>query len=681
MYSGKKYNYSNYDSINKQISVIKPGVEVEIQYINQLKDHVISWEQLNKPKILRDAYNLKVNNSNRYNKPIKGGFITLVFPVEPKVLLNELEHSTYTSIINDYIFDSLLQQDLETFEWKPSLAESYTLEDVVWLKGKKNDNIFKEKGENNYLIGIIDETKIQWDRNKKNIIKLPVTVDGNVINIQGDQLRYKIDPVDKYRRAYDKSVIFTFNLRQNIKWHDGEKFTAEDVIFTLNTLMNPYIPEFANSRFQYQFLKHWEKIGNYKIKLFFDKQYFKSISIASGINVWPKHIYLGNNQKMTPKEFAKYFTEHKVNHTPVGTGPYYIPSKFIKNKKISLEQEKNRITLIRNDEYFDNKNHGYLKKITFRFVTRSETSMIMFKNGKIDFDPSITTETLLNSTVSEKFKSQYVKALYYNGGYSYIGYNMKKEYFKDRRVRQAITMLLDRELILKKIYHNFGVIVTGSQYIFGPAYNSSIKPFTYNRDKAIQLLNEAGWIDTDGDGVRDKNGIPFEIQLMYAQGSTSGSAIGRFLYEELRSVGIKLQLTQIEWAVFLKQLSERTFDMCLLGWSTDIESDEYQIWHSTQWANQGSNHVGFDNKEADKLIEKARYTLNDQKRWEIYKKLHEIIHKEQPYLFLYNPIFRAIYNNRYRNVKFYKRRPGYNLKEWYVPKSLQTVKERQAEIE
>ncbi len=675
------YDKSNAQKLALSKSIKKPKVTKEMAYIKALKKKVEKWEDKNKPRILRDAFNSQVNDANRNDQSVKGGFLNFHISTEPK-LLSDLDGSRDTKVILSYIYSSLLYRDKETFEYQLSLARQYRVEDIVWLKGKTSNNIYQEKGDNNYIIGeIID---IQWqDYEQTKVDHIKIKVANKEKLISSDQLRYKVDKKDNYSRAFDKGVIFTFHLRKDVKWHDGKSFTADDVLFTIETLKNEYIAQLASLRNYYQPLKHWQKLDNYTVKFFLDKQYFKAIDFVGRFEVWPKHLFIPAEKLVfaKSKEFAEHFIKHKAHFAPVGTGQYYLPSQNIPNKKQEIGWKKNDyIMLLRNDNYFNKNRKGNLKKIYFNSIPSIETAFTVLNNGNLDFMES-TSDQFFENTNSKKFKAKYVKAYYYVGGFSYIGYNMKRIYFKDRRVRTAITMLLDRETIINDIYYGLGIIVSGGQYYFGPAYNHKVKPYKYNPEQAIKLLNEAGWIDTDGDGIRDKDGVPFDVELVYPEGSITTQRIFAFLYEELSSVGIKIRLKRLEWTVFLDHLQDRKFDLCILGWATPIESDDYQIWHSSQWANQGSNHVGFMNKDADKMLEKTRITLDNKKRREIFFRFHELLHREQPYLFLFTSPRKAVYANRFRGVKFYRGKPGFDLAEWYIPKNLQTKEELAAENE
>ena len=270
------------------------------------------------------------------------------------------------------------------------------------------------------------------------------------------------------------------------------------------------------------------------------------------------------------------------------------------------------------------------------------------------------------------FQENFDKLSYFTPNYSYIGWNSKRPFFADKRVRTALTHLVNRELILDKILYNLGAIVTNPFYINSPEYDKSIEPYPYNPAKAEELLKKAGWVDHDGDRIRDKDGVKFAFEFLIPGGSETGEKIATILKEELDNMGIRMDIRKTEWAVFTARLNDRNFDAVTLAWSMGVESDPYQIWSSTQ-AERGSNFIGFKNEEADKLIEEARTEFDRGKRKELYRKFAEIVHEEQPYTFLFCRKSTVAVNKRFENVIVYPL--GIDLLEWHVPLALQVYSE------
>lgn len=232
-----------------------------------------------------------------------------------------------------------------------------------------------------------------------------------------------------------------------------------------------------------------------------------------------------------------------------------------------------------------------------------------------------------------------------------------------------MTHIVNRQAIIEHLLKGYSEIVTGPFYIYGQQNDPSIEPLAFDLKKAGQLLNEAGWVDSDGDGLRDKNGVAFRFKFMYATDSLIYEKLAKLLKDDAAKIGVEVVVEPYEWSILIGRLNDRKFDAFVMGWGGDILEDPYQLWHSSQIGNRGNNYVGFNVPEADKIIEEARRTLDDTKRNALYYRLHGIIHEEQPCTFLFaRPDFWLV-NKRYENVKIHKL--GLNYLEWYVPKDKQ----------
>jgi peptide/nickel transport system substrate-binding protein len=257
-------------------------------------------------------------------------------------------------------------------------------------------------------------------------------------------------------------------------------------------------------------------------------------------------------------------------------------------------------------------------------------------------------------------------------GYNYIGWNEARAFFKDRRVRLAMTYSVNRPAIVEYIQKGYGKVITGPFYIYGKQNDPNIKPWPFDLEKAKQLLDEAGWIDHDGDGIRDKDGVTFRFKLSYPSGSETAERIIKMIKDDTARIGVDVIPDPVEWSIFLERLNRGDFDAAFSGWGGTIESDPYQIFHSSQIQNRGNNRVGFSNAEADKLMEEARRTLDPDKRYELYHQFDRVIHEEQPYTFLVTRPSYTLLDKRFENAKVHKL--GIDFLEWYVPKDKQRYK-------
>lgn len=444
----------------------------------------------------------------------------------------------------------------------------------------------------------------------------------------------------------DDHLIFTFYLKKNIKWEDGHPFTAKDIIFSYERIMDPKV-DAAHLRNYYKDIQKLEALDDYTVRYHYRIPYFRALDFCGGIPIIPAHLF---------KE-GENFNQHPIGRKPVGTGPY----------KLESWETGKQIILVRNDDYWGDK--PALKKLVFKIITNPTVSLQVLKQGGLD-EMSLRPIQWTRQTGTPRFAKEYRKLSYYSPQYNYIGWNMRRPPFDDKRVRQAMTMLIDREMILKKIFFDLGVVIDGPFYINSPEYNKDLKPYPYDPKAALALFRSAGWT---GDGELKKDGKPFEFEFVYAAASKSAEQIATILQENLKEVGIRMKIRKLEWAVFIQMIEQGNFDACTLGWALGWESDPYQLWHSSQAVAKGSNFVGFKNEEADKLMEDARQEFDAPKRYKLYHRFQEIIYDEQPYTFLFTMKALVAVSSRFQNVEVYPM--GLSSQYWWVPKEMQKYKD------
>jgi peptide/nickel transport system substrate-binding protein len=445
----------------------------------------------------------------------------------------------------------------------------------------------------------------------------------------------------------DDKLTYTFKIREGIKWQDGVPFTAEDIVYSYKTIMDPKV-DAPQLRSYYQEIKDVEAVNEHTVKFTYARPYFLALEFCGGMPIVPRHIFEKGD-----------FNTHPAGRAPVGTGPF----KFV------MWTTGREVVLEKNPEYWGEKPH--VNKIVFRIINDPSVALQVLKRQELDV-ASLTPIQWEMQTGSPDFEKNFDKFSYYTPNYSYIGWNSARPFFSDKRVRRAMTQLVNRELILNKIMFDLGAVVTNPFYINSPEYDKDIKPIPYDPARAKALLDEAGWTDHDGDGIRDKDGVKFAFEFLIPGGSETGEKIATILKEELDKMGIKMDIRKTEWAVFTTRLNERKFDAVTLAWSMGVESDPYQIWSSTQ-AESGSNFVGFKNAEADRLIEQARQEFDRKKRIELYRKFSTIVNEEQPYTFLFCRKATVAVAKRFENVVVYPL--GVEPTEWYVPLPLQKYTE------
>lgn len=240
--------------------------------------------------------------------------------------------------------------------------------------------------------------------------------------------------------------------------------------------------------------------------------------------------------------------------------------------------------------------------------------------------------------------------------YSYIAWNQVKPWFSNRRVRQALTMAIDRQRIIRDYLQGMGEEVTGTFYKYSSSTDPSIKPLPYDPRQARQILEQEGWFDSDGDGIIDKKiggeNVPFKFQLTYFVKNNISKSIAEYISTALKGVGIGVELNGVDQADLSSTFENKSFDALLLAWGLGAPpEDPRQMWSSSGAEEKGSSNLtGFKNKEVDQIIDQLDYEYNPEKRRELYYKFDKILYDEQPYTFLYSPKVALLYREFVQNV-------------------------------
>ena len=193
-----------------------------------------------------------------------------------------------------------------------------------------------------------------------------------------------------------------------------------------------------------------------------------------------------------------------------------------------------------------------------------------------------------------------------------------------------------------------------------------ITPLPYDPKHAAVLMDEAGWIDHNGNGIRDKDGVEFKFEILAASSNTAAVALLPILQDEFGKAGISVTARRLDAAVFQSTLRDQRADAAIDGWVSSLVFDPYQLFHSSSARNRGSNYYNFRNPTADHIMEQARVEFDAEKRKQLYWRFQDIFHDEQPYTLLYYPENAAAYHKRLQNVQFLHVRPGYDITQWWV---------------
>ena len=284
----------------------------------------------------------------------------------------------------------------------------------------------------------------------------------------------------------------------------------------------------------------------------------------------------------------------------------------------------------------------------------------------------LSPQQYLRQTSGKKWAESFHKYRYLASVYNFLGFNLEHPFFKDKKVRQAISCAINRGDIVK------GVLLGLGEPAFGPykpgtwAYHPGLRPVSFNPDRARKLLAEAGFTDSDGDGILDKDGKPLAFTILTNQGNEPRILTATIIQSQLRAVGIDVRIRTVEWAAFIREfVNTGRFDAIILGWTITQDPDIFAVWHSSQAVPGGLNFIHYKNPALDKVLEEARSTPDRRRRTALYHQAQEILDEDQPYCFLYVPYALPVVQNRFMGIKPALAGIMYNFEDWWVPKSLQ----------
>ncbi len=443
----------------------------------------------------------------------------------------------------------------------------------------------------------------------------------------------------------DDGLVITFHLRKGVKWHDGKPFTAKDVLYTYQVTVDPKTPTAYAGDFLK--VKKAEVLDDYTFRVTYDKPFAPSL-ISWSSAVLPRHLLEG--QDITKSSLARH---------PVGTGPYLF-KEWLAGQKI---------VLVSNADYFEGR--PYVDGHVTRIIPDMATMFLELRARNIDM-MGLTPLQYTRQTENNLFRQSFDKYRYLAFAYTYLGYNLKHPFFADKRVRQAISYAINKEEIISGVLLGLGKPATGPYKPGTWAYNENVKTYSYNPQKAWELLRAAGWTKTNNDGFLEKDGRPFTFELVTNQGNETRQKCAEIIQRQLKEVGIDVKIRILEWAAFINDfINKRRFEAVILGWTIPLDPDAYDVWHSSKTAPEELNFISYKNPEVDALLEKARSTFDQKLRKKYYDRFQEILVEDQPYTFLYVPDELVIISKRFRGIEPAPIGLSHNFIKWYVPKDEQ----------
>ena len=444
--------------------------------------------------------------------------------------------------------------------------------------------------------------------------------------------------------------IYTFKLRKDVTWHPraGEtpvRFTANDVLFTYNIMMNP--KTITPLKVRFEFIEKVEKLDEFTVRFTLKRPVLNALAKFS-FKIIPKHA-LKNPLYLT--------RDDPFVQQPIGTGPYML-------KTITADRE---IVMVANDKYFKGR-PNIDQFIAKPFADQNILTQALTFNA-IDMIVLVNPRSIAELQGDKRFILQPYNAL----SYSFFGYNLRNPLLTDKRVRQAFGYALNRQEMLSSFFNNQGTIISGP---FAPgswAYNLDVQPLPYNPQKAIALLNEAGF-KKGADGIMQKDGRKLELTLLVPIEKES-EAVKRVVLafqNYLKNIGASVKVEFKEWQAWKEDVfADHRFDIVFASWVFDDSADISSLFHSAEIGPWKNNFGGYSNPEVDSLIVESKLTLDHEKRRTINRKLHAMLAEEAPYTFLWTLTNYSAYHKKIQHVAIHPYKFFSYADEWYIPVSEQ----------
>jgi len=445
-------------------------------------------------------------------------------------------------------------------------------------------------------------------------------------------------------------LALTFHLRKNVRWHDGHPFTAEDVKFTYDAMINPKTPTAYKDDFMQ--VKSVEVVDPFTVRVTYPRPHARALQ-AWGMNILPKHL------------LAQAVVDGKLkdapqNSRPVGTGAY----------RFQEWKSGEKVVLVANQDYYAGR--PYIGRLVYRIIPSQGTIFLELQARGVDV-ASLTALQYMRQTEYPAFRKAYQKFRYPSGGYTYLGFNLKDPRFADRRVRWAFAHAIDKRELIDGVVLGLAREATGPLRPGTWAWTDKVKRYEHDIAKAKALLAEAGWKDRNRDGIlEDASGKPFRFTIRTNQGNDERKKVAEIIQQRLKDIGVAAEIQVIEWSAFIKEfIKKRQFEAIVMGWNVPVDPDQFVVWHSSEARPEGLNNIQYSNPEVDALLEAGRASCNQAERVKDYHRLQEVLAEDLPVLFLYFRDALPAVAARVRGVD-----PGaagilYNLDRWYVPTPLQ----------
>lgn len=468
----------------------------------------------------------------------------------------------------------------------------------------------------------------RWDNSKSNIAAYPMAAENWSWN--------------------NDSTELTIELRNDILWTDKERLTTEDVVYSFDLYSDPEVESrlfgtfdnfYTEANQHIDIPKSFEIISPYKMVIRF-RPHSNPNLFDIGIPLLPKHIL--NKYKRSDLPTAEF------NFKPISNGPFKLKN-WDRNSAIRLISDSTSFL-------YDKKN---IDELIFKIIPDYNSRINQLQSGEVDLLEDIKSDDADNFKKLKNFSVGSTKGRQYDFiGLSNIDneeYNRTKiikphPLWGDKEIRKALAMAVNRQEILTEFLGDYGQLAYSPvTNIFNSSPDTSISPYQYNLAEAKNILKKQGWSDSDNNGIIEKNGKEFSIKLFVPAGNPLREYAGTVIKNNLREAGVEVQIQTLEFGVFIENVMSRKIDAFMAGWSVPIPIELKPYWYSD--LNESPlNIVGYSNKEVDKILDDLDISMSEKKYINLLHRFEEIMHEDQPVIFLYWIDNVVVYNSKIKNV-------------------------------
>jgi peptide/nickel transport system substrate-binding protein len=439
----------------------------------------------------------------------------------------------------------------------------------------------------------------------------------------------------------DDGLSLTFHLREDAVWTDGHPVTSDDVVFSWQIQTDPTIAwPIAGAK---DSIVDVRAVSPHTVRFRFDRAYPYQLMDANEGLIVPAHAWRG----IPFEEWREVNWRDRV----VSAGPF----------RLTRHQPQQEIVLERFNGYWK-PDRPYLDRVVWRPVPSRLGLLTQLLAGDIHMVNGIAP-----ADADRVRRAPGVElAVFPDRGYSQIRWNLRRPMFAEVETRRALTQAIDRRQIIEVVYRGYAQPAVGPILSGMWAFNSALEPLPYDPELARELLASSGWMDSDGDGILDRDGVDFAFEIMTNTENDLRQDICLLVANHLEQVGIRVETRFVEWGTLLALEDGGSFDAIVSRWIEPTLIDLDEIWHSPRPGVPNLNSGGYSNPEVDRLLEEAADAVSFVEQKPLFDRIQELIVQDQPYTFLAETSRLIGYSSTLRGTDFNDATPYFNLEDWYV---------------